>query len=72
MNEALVGLLSFLIVWILDTINMILFFQVELKIEVDAALTKKKICEVNNFFHFDVFDRRVSLTFKSFSGDLEE
>ena len=51
---------------------MILFFQVELKIEVDAALTKKKICEVNNFFHFDVFDRRVGLTFKSFSGDLEE
>ena len=62
-NEVVVGL-SFLIVWILDTVNTVLFFQSELKIAVHAALTKKKLCEVNNFFHFDVFDRRVSFPFK--------
>ena len=50
-NEAVVGLLSFLIVWILDTINMVLlFFQFELKMVVYAALMKKKICDMNNFW----------------------
>ena len=66
-NKAVVGL-NFLIVWILDTINMLLlFFQFELKMAVHAALMKKKICDVNNFwcifkknFIFDVFSRRVS------------
>ena len=44
------GFLSFLIVWILDTVNMVLFFfQFELKMALHAALTKKKICEVNDF-----------------------
>ena len=44
------GLLSFLIVWILDTVNMVLlFFQFELNMAVYTALTKKKICEVNDF-----------------------
>ena len=43
------GLLSFLIVWVLDTVNMVLFFQFKLKMAVHAALTKKKICEVNDF-----------------------
>ena len=64
-NKAVVGL-NFLIVWILDTINMVLlFFQFELKIAVHAALMKKNICEVNNFwcifkknFIFDVFTRK--------------
>ena len=46
------GLLSFLIVLIWDTVNMVLFFQFELKMAVHAALTKKKICEVNNFRYF--------------------
>ena len=46
-----VWLLSFLIVWILDTVNMVLlFFQFELKMAVHAACMKKKICEVNNFW----------------------
>ena len=74
-NEAIVGLLSFLIVWILDTINMVLlFFQFGLKMVVYAALMKKKTCEVNNFwcifkkcyFRVDVFSRRVSFPFKYF------
>ena len=44
-NEVVVGLLSFLIVWILDTGNMLLlFFQFELKMAVQFARTKKKIC----------------------------
>ena len=64
-NKAVVGL-NFLIVWILDTINMVLlFFYFFLKIAVHAALMKKNICEVNNFwcifkknFIFDVFTRK--------------
>ena len=51
-NEVVVGLLSFLIVWILDTVNMVLFFQLELKIAVHILLTKKKICEVSNLWCF--------------------
>ena len=68
-NKAVVRL-SFLIVWILDTINMALFFQFELKMAVDAALMKKKIVKwtSNAFlrkvnFIFDVFSR-VSFPFK--------
>ena len=58
-NEVVLGLLSFLIVWILDTVTMVLlFFQFELKMAVQAALTKKK--SVN----FEVFARRVSFPFK--------
>ena len=45
-----VVLLSFLIVWISDTINMVLlFFQFKFKMVVHAICMKKKICEVNNF-----------------------
>ena len=42
-NEAVVGLLSFLIDRILDTINVVSFFQFELKMAVHAALTKSKL-----------------------------
>ena len=46
-KEAVVGLLSFLIVWISDAINMVLlFFQFELKMVVHAACMKGKIYEV--------------------------
>ena len=42
-NEVVVGLLSFLIVRILDTIDMVvLFFQFEFKMAVQAARTKRK------------------------------
>ena len=51
-NEVAVGLLSFLIAWILDTINMVYFFHFEPKMAVNAARTKKRICEVNNFWYF--------------------
>ena len=48
-NEVVVRLLSFLIVWISDTVNMVLlFFQFELKMAVQAAHTKKKMYEVIN------------------------
>ena len=57
MNEVVVGLLSFLIVWILDTVNMVLFFQFELKRAVHAALTKKKSMK---WITFDTFLRRVN------------
>ena len=50
-NEV-VGLLSFFIYWILDTLNMVLlFFQFELKMAVRAARTKKK-SEVIEFWYF--------------------
>ena len=52
-NEVVVGLLSFLIVRILDTINMVLlFFQFELKMAVHAAPTKRKFL---NWTTFDTF-----------------
>ena len=51
-NEVVVGLLSFLIVRILDTINMVLFFQFELKVAVHAAPTKRKFL---NWTTFDTF-----------------
>ena len=41
-NKVVVGLLSFLIVWILDTVNMVLlFFQFKLKRDVQAARKRK-------------------------------
>ena len=41
------------IVWISDTVNIVLlFFQFEHKMTVHAACKKKKICEVNNFWYF--------------------
>ena len=52
-NKVVVELLSFFIVWILDTVNMVLlFFQFEHKMAAHAALTKEKIDEVNNFWYF--------------------
>ena len=42
-NEVVVELLSFLIVKILDTVNMVLlFFQLKLKMALHAARTKRK------------------------------
>ena len=56
-NKAVVGL-NFLIVWILDTINMLLlFFQFELKMAVHAALMKKKSVKWTTF---DAFLRKIS------------
>ena len=46
-------ILSFLIVWISDAVNMVLlFFQFKFKMAVSAALTQKKIYEVNNFCYY--------------------
>ena len=56
MNNAVVGL-NFLIVWILCTINMLLFFQFELKMAVHAALMKKKSVMWTTF---DAFLRKIS------------
>ena len=45
------GCSSFLIFWTSDTVNIVLlFFQPEMTVH--AARTKKKICEVNNFWYF--------------------
>ena len=56
------------IVWISGTINMLLFFQFKLKMAIHTAHTKKKLCEVNNFWYFlnsyFIFSRRVSFPFK--------
>ena len=41
-NNVVVGLLSFLVVWILNIINII-FFQFELKMAVHTALMQKRI-----------------------------
>ena len=47
------GELLVLFVYCLHTINMVvLFFQLKLKMTVHVALTKKKICEVNNVWYF--------------------
>ena len=80
MNNAVVGL-NFLIVWILCTINMLLFFQFEIKMAVHAALMKKKSVMWTTF---DAFLRKISFlmflqeelasllsTGRPFSGDLE-
>ena len=53
---------------------LLLFVQFELKIAVHAVLTKKKICEVKNFFHFDVLMEELVLLLsvgKSLSGNLD-
>ena len=40
-----------IIVWISDTVSIVLlFFQFELRIAEHAAHIEKKFCEVNNFF----------------------
>ena len=46
-------IIDFFVVWIWDTVNMVLLsFQLEFKMAVHAALARKKICEVNNFWGF--------------------
>ena len=81
MSKAVVGL-NFLIVWILDTINMLLlFFQFDLKMAVHAALMKKISVKWTTF---NAFLRKISFlmflqeelasllsTERPFSGDLE-
>ena len=58
-NEVLVGLLSFLIASISDTVNMVL-------------LQRKKMREVNNFWYFFQEELASLLSVaKPFSGDLE-
>ena len=42
-NEVTVGLLSLLIVWISDIVNMLLLFQFELKMAVHAACKEENI-----------------------------
>ena len=52
-NEVVSWLLSFLIVWILDTVNMVLlFFQFELKMAVHIKITTEKIFEMTNSWCF--------------------
>ena len=64
-NEVVVGLLSFLIVRTLDTINMVLlFFQFKLKIAVHTACTTRKLLTWTTFDTFFVFSRRVSFPYK--------
>ena len=74
-KEVLVGLLSFLIVWISDTINIVLlFFQFELKMAVHTACVKKKIREVRvNFILMFFQEELVSLLSvgRLFSSNLE-
>ena len=74
-KEVLAGLLSFLIVWISDTINIVLlFFQFELKMDVRTACVKKKICEVRvNFILMFFQEELVSLLSvgRLFSSNLE-
>ena len=79
-SEIVVGLSSFLIFWILDTVSMVLlFFQFKIKMAVYAVCKKENICTT-----FDTILRRFSfilmffqdLTFllsvgNPFSGDLE-
>ena len=51
--------LSFLIVWISDTVNMVLLviFSSNSKMAVHSARKKKKICEMNNFWYFFFFGK---------------
>ena len=72
-NEVVVALLSFLIVWILDTVNMVLlFFQFKLKWLYTLHARRKKSVKWKSFdtflkksyFYFDIFSRRVSFPFK--------
>ena len=74
-KEVLVGLLSFLIVWIPDTINIVLlFFQFELKMAVHTARMKKKICEVRVNFILMFFQEELASLLSAgglFSSNLE-
>ena len=63
MNEVVVGLLSFLIVSMVDTLNMV-FFQFMLKMDVHAAHMREKICEEQFLIPFL---RRVSFILMFFS-----
>ena len=68
-NKVVVGWLSFLIDWISDTVNMVLFFQFKLKMAGHAAhrlhARKKKKKILGSWFHFlNVLSRGVSLPFK--------
>ena len=63
-NEVVVGLLSFLIVSMVDTLNMVLFFQFMLKMDVHAAHMREKICEEQFLIPFL---RRVSFILMFFS-----
>ena len=69
-NKVVVGLLIFLIVWILDKVNCIIIFSIQKIAEnvVHAACLKKKICEVNNFWYFL---RRVNFILMFFKEDLD-
>ena len=83
-NDFVVGLISFLTAWILDTVNMVLlyyFFSLDSK-WLYTLHARKKICEVNcfwyffkkNWFHFDVFQEEfisLSSAGKPVSVDLE-
>ena len=67
-NEVVVGLLSFLIVRILDTVNMVvLFFQFKFKMAVHATCTKRKFLKWTTF---DTFLRKVNFIFMFFQGEL--
>ena len=46
---------------------VLLFFQFKLKMAVDAARTKKKICKVNNFY---TFLRRVNFILMFFQEEV--
>ena len=67
-NKVAVTLLNFLIVWTLDTVNIILFFQFELKITMHAARTKKKTSV--KWTTFDNFLRRVNFIFMFFQAEI--
>ena len=64
-KEAVVGLLSYLTVWISDTINMLLFFQFELKMAVHAACVNEKICEVRADFILIFFQEELASLFSA-------
>ena len=78
-NKVAVRLLSFPILWISDTVNMVLlFFQFELKMAVHATCTKTK--NYVKWTTFNTFLRKVNFIYnfasllsawKPFSGNLE-
>ena len=65
-NAAVFGLSTFLIAWILNNINMVLFFQFELKMAVHTACMKKKNCKWTTF---DTFLRRVNFILMFFQEE---
>ena len=64
--EVVIGLLSFLVVWISDTMNMVLFFQFQLKMAVHA-MHKRKIVKWKTF---DTFLRSINFIFMFFQEEL--